>query len=90
MLHGKFIVNDADYSPFSLDGVGTFMAHSGTGVYRNHGGCSAIPDNGPIPPGKYWIVDRGEGGLMGKANAYVRDTINTTFSECSDVMDAPS
>ena len=79
MLHGTFILNDADYSPFTLYGVGTFLAHSGSGIYRNHGGCRAVPDNGPIPPGKYWIVERGEGGLYGKANAFVRDTINKTF-----------
>ncbi|WP_434583899.1 DUF2778 domain-containing protein [Klebsiella sp. R390] len=79
MLHGTLIINDADYSPFTLYGVGTFMAHSGNGVYRNHGGCRAIPDNGPIPPGKYWIVGRGEGGLFSKANAFIRDTINKTF-----------
>lgn len=79
MLYGSFILNDADYSPFTLYGVGTFLAHSGSGVYRNHGGCRAVPDNGPIPPGKYWLVERGEGGLYGKASAFVRDTINKTF-----------
>lgn len=78
-LQGTFVINDADYSPFNLYGVGTFMAHSGNGIYRNHGACSAVLDNGPIPPGKYWIIDRGEGGLFGKANAFVRDTINRTF-----------
>ncbi len=25
-LHGKFIINDADYSPLEFDGVGVFMA----------------------------------------------------------------
>lgn len=56
-LQGNLILNDADYASFILYGVGVFMAFSGNGVYRNHGGCRAIPDNGPIPPGKYWIAD---------------------------------
>ena len=34
-LHGKFIINDADYSPLEFDGVGVFMAFSGNGAYRN-------------------------------------------------------
>jgi Protein of unknown function (DUF2778) len=29
-LQGKLILNGADYAPFNLYGVGTFMAHSGT------------------------------------------------------------
>lgn len=27
-LHGKLILNGADYAPFNLYGVGVFMAHS--------------------------------------------------------------
>ena len=38
-LHGKFIINDADYSPLEFDGVGVFMAFSGNGAYRNKGAC---------------------------------------------------
>lgn len=79
MLQGRLILNDADYSPFTLDGVGVFMAFSGNGIYRNHGGCSVIPDNGPIPPGRYWVVERGQGGPLSRANAFVRDSINKTF-----------
>lgn len=60
-LQGRFTVNNADYSPLTIDGVGTFLAFSGNGSYRNRGGCGMIPNNGPIPAGKYWIVDRPEG-----------------------------
>ncbi len=31
-LHGKLILNGADYVPFNLYGVGVFMAHSGLGT----------------------------------------------------------
>lgn len=61
-LHGKFVINDMYYSPLSFPGVGTFTAFSGNGAYRNRGACAMIPKEGPVPAGKYWIVDRPEGG----------------------------
>lgn len=75
-LQGKMILNGADYAPFNLYGVGVFMAHSGNGVYRNNAACSAIPSNGPIPPGKYWIVDRGAGGFFSRKISETKDLIN--------------
>lgn len=36
-LKGTFIISGADYSPLSIYGVGTFMAFSGNGIYRNKG-----------------------------------------------------
>ena len=41
-LHGKLILNGADYAPFNLYGVGVFMAFSGNGIYRNKGACGAV------------------------------------------------
>ncbi|MBC8721590.1 DUF2778 domain-containing protein [Paraburkholderia sp. 31.1] len=40
-------------SPLTIFGVGTFNAFSGNGIYRDRGGCTAIPD-----PGRE-ILDRG-------------------------------
>lgn len=57
-LKGKFTVNDANYSPLLIYGIGTFMAYSGNREYRNRAGCIAVPDNGPIPEGVYHIVKR--------------------------------
>lgn len=37
-LHGKFVIKNADYSPLTFPGVGTFLALSGNGAYRNRGG----------------------------------------------------
>ena len=45
-LHGKFTINDADYSPLAFDGIGVFMAFSGNGAYRNKGACGIIPKEG--------------------------------------------
>lgn len=75
-LNGRLVINDADYSPLSFPGVGTFLAFSGDGVYRNRGACGMIPQKGPVPAGKYWIVDRPEGGLKSQLNASVRDAYN--------------
>lgn len=75
-LYGKFMINDATWSPLIFPGVGTFMAFSGDGAYRNRGGCGAIPQAGPIPAGRYWIVDRPVGGLRTQVQAGARDLYN--------------
>jgi hypothetical protein len=74
---GKFLVNNEPFSPLTIFGVGTFMAYSGNNQYRNRGGCTMIPSNGPIPAGKYWIVDRPTGGLYSQALAWSKDTVNS-------------
>ncbi|MGD8203289.1 DUF2778 domain-containing protein [Pantoea sp. FN0305] len=83
-LHGKFVINDADYAPLTIYGVGTFMAWSGNDIYRNKGGCVAIPDNGPLPPGKYWIVVRASGGPGSIAKALIKDTANGFLGDPSN------
>lgn len=72
-IEGKFTVNDAHWSPLKILGMGEFMAFSGQGGYRNHGGCAHIPGQGPIPPGKYWVVDRAMGGKLNQLKNYVKD-----------------
>lgn len=76
-LQGKFLVNNAAFSPLTIFGVGTFPAFSGDGVYRNRGGCTKIADKGPIPAGRYWIVDRPTGGIRSRAWTWARDTTNS-------------
>lgn len=78
-LPGKLILNGANYAPFNLHGVGVFMAFTGKGVYRNKGACSAIPNVGPLPPGKYWIVERGAGGPGSWVKAKAQDLYNTFY-----------
>lgn len=79
-LQGKFLLNNADYSPLNIFGVGVFMAFSGNGAYRNRGGCGAIPNKGPIPPGRYWVVDRPEGGIRSKLKTGATDIYNHVFN----------
>ncbi|MDH6146472.1 MULTISPECIES: DUF2778 domain-containing protein [Paraburkholderia] len=73
---GKFLVNNEPLSPLTLFGVGTFYAYSGNAIYRNRGGCTSIAENGPLPAGKYWIVDRPTGGIRSQAFAGIKDTVN--------------
>ena len=73
---GKFLVNNEPLSPLTIFGVGTYMAYSGNNQYRNRGGCTMIPSNGPIPAGRYWIVARPTGGVGSKALAWLKDEWN--------------
>jgi Protein of unknown function (DUF2778) len=76
-LQGKFVVNNVPLSPLYIFGVGAFPAFSGNGIYRNRGGCIAVKDNGPIPAGRYWIVDRPAGGVASLARTWANDAWNT-------------
>lgn len=74
-LHGKFYLNKADFAPLVFPGVGTFMAYSGNKGYRNQPGCTFVTDNGPLPVGRYWIVDRHVGGMR----TQFRESLATLF-----------
>lgn len=78
-LQGKFLVENKAISIFTIFGVGAFPAFSGDGIYRNRGGCTAVVDNGPIPAGKYWIVDRPSGGTKSRGLAWAKDTWNSAM-----------
>lgn len=77
-LYGKFILNGADIAPLTVPGVGVFMAFSGNGGCVNQSSCSKLPSQGPVPLGRYWIVDRPQGRLLSysRANEVSRDIIN--------------
>lgn len=83
-LQGKFVVSNSPFSPLSVFGVGVFMAFSGEGIYCNRGGCTAIKDNGPIPAGRYWIVDRPAGGLRSRGLAWSKDLWNAVNGAPTD------
>lgn len=72
-LRGKFEINGRAFSPLIFYGIGTFQAYSGNNQYRNHAGCVAVPDNGPIPGGRYHIVDRPTGGWKGIIRTDLQD-----------------
>ncbi|MGF6505262.1 DUF2778 domain-containing protein [Paraburkholderia sp. 32] len=74
---GKFLVNNEPLSPLTIFGIGTFNAFSGNDQYLNRGGCTAVPNSGPIPAGKYWIVDRPTGGIGSRLYGQAKDSLNT-------------
>ncbi|SDG77599.1 hypothetical protein SAMN05216605_103123 [Pseudomonas abietaniphila] len=36
-FHGRFVINNSEFSPLTIFGIGKFMAFSGNSVYRNRG-----------------------------------------------------
>ncbi|WP_250442177.1 DUF2778 domain-containing protein [Caballeronia sp. AZ1_KS37] len=76
-LRGKFVVDNAPMLTLVMAGVGAFPAFSGNDNYRNRGGCTAMRGAGPIPAGKYWIVERPAGGIKSQAQAWAKDAWNT-------------
>ncbi|QGZ62840.1 DUF2778 domain-containing protein [Paraburkholderia acidisoli] len=76
-LSARFVVNDEPISRLVVDGVGAFPAFSGDDIYRNRSGCTAVANLGPLPAGKYWIVQRPEGGAGSRTAAWLKDTWNS-------------
>ncbi|MBN3848222.1 DUF2778 domain-containing protein [Paraburkholderia sp. Ac-20342] len=72
-LTGKFVVDNQEMCKLDIIGIGTFRAYSGNKQYMNRGGCTDVPKNGPIPVGKYWIVDRPKGGFRSQAWTTLKD-----------------
>ena len=59
MINCTFRLNGNALSNLSCPGIGFFPAYSGnTGQYRNNPDSVAVKNVGPLPPGKYYIVDR--------------------------------
>jgi hypothetical protein len=83
-LQGKFLVNNERFSPLTICGVGSFLAFSGNDIYRNRGGCTAIKDNGPIPAGRYWVVDRPSGGIGSRIQTWAKDTVISVLGTPTD------
>ena len=65
MLDWFFYLNNKPMSKLTTGAV-SVDAFSGTGNHIN--GClsGSVPNQGPIPPGDYYIVDRPTGGRLGK------------------------
>lgn len=76
-LHGRFVVDNSKVLMLAICGVGSFPAFSGDGMFLNRGGCTAVVDRGPLPAGKYWIVERPSGGLASRTKASLIDAWNS-------------
>ncbi|WP_063533136.1 DUF2778 domain-containing protein [Burkholderia sp. MSMB1589WGS] len=66
-----FALNNQKFSTLQCPGVGAFPAFSGTGKGRDNPAAVATKDVGPLPPGRYYIVDRESGGRLGNIRDFV-------------------
>ncbi|WP_233217456.1 DUF2778 domain-containing protein [Trinickia dabaoshanensis] len=57
---------------------GSMLAFSGNGKFVNDPQATAIPKNGPLPHGKYYILDRQSGGRHGAVVDALNDGANGT------------
>lgn len=56
MKKSTFELNNKPMSSFKI-GASSFPAFSGLGQYVNRGISACVPNQGPIPPGEYFILD---------------------------------
>jgi len=69
MIDCKFELNGKPMSIFWC-GATRFPAFSGLGKHVNKRISACILNQGPIPPGTYYIIDRQSGGLLGHYEIY--------------------
>jgi len=57
---------------------GSMLAFSGNDIHVNNPSSTAVPNNGPLPHGRYYIVDRQAGGRHGQVVDTINDSVNGT------------
>ena len=70
-----FTLNRRPVSQLVCPGIGSFAAFSGLGEGRNNPAMVNRANIGPLPTGRYYIVDRQSGGRLG----WLRDWQKRTF-----------
>ncbi|MFW7204152.1 DUF2778 domain-containing protein [Serratia sp. BNK-17] len=78
MIHGRFRLNRDTVTLLECGVNGNYPAFSGNGKYTNQPGCTHKPDDGALPAGRYWIVDRPTGGIGSQALTWAKDFVNRT------------
>lgn len=73
-----FVLNRKRMSVLNCSGFGTSLAFSGNGRFVDDPDATAIPDDGPLPKGIYYIVDRQSGGRLGWLNDIGTDLLAGT------------
>jgi hypothetical protein len=71
-INCTFALNSRPLTTLSCPGVGNFAAFSGMPADRNNPAAVAHADSGPLPQGRYYIVDRESGGHLGWLYDYLR------------------
>lgn len=62
MLNCRFRLNNQPVSELIVDGIGSFRAFSGNDGFRNSLAAQCLEDIGPLPLGRYYVLDRVNGG----------------------------
>jgi hypothetical protein len=85
-IHGTFKLNNKsdEMSLLSFPGIGRFAAFSGNGNNKNQAGCITNINKGPIPLGKYWIVNRPTVNLIMELKGFIKDLTNELLLSPSD------
>ncbi|WP_262119970.1 DUF2778 domain-containing protein [Serratia ficaria] len=73
-----FQLNGERMATLVCRGFGTVSAFSGNRQHRNQPDSVAVPLNGPLPTGTYYIVDRESGGRLGWLRDYFEDSLAGT------------
>lgn len=71
MLDLKFTLNDEELSLLRCSNF-SFPAYSGNPPYRNKRNATGIKNIGPLPFGRYHIVDRESGGWFGALMDWIK------------------
>lgn len=84
-----FVLNRQTMSSV-ISPVGWFAAFSGNGPHRNNPDSQNVANDGPIPTGSYYIVDRKSGGALGPLRDWVlgRDEWFALYRDDGSVDDA--
>ncbi len=91
----SFILNSEPLSQFKVN-LNSYQAFSGMRNYVNKPMHICLVDNGPIPIGRYYIVDRESGGMLGWLKdhisgkdewfaLYAKDHILDDYTFCNEV-----
>jgi hypothetical protein len=75
-LSCTFKLNGLPLSLLVCPGVGNFPAFSGQLPRRNDPGATAVAGIGPLPRGRYYIVERKSGGRLG----WIYDALSPLYS----------
>ncbi|PMS38029.1 uncharacterized protein DUF2778 [Trinickia symbiotica] len=73
-----FTLNGQKMSTLLCPGLGAIAAFSGYGRFVNDPDATAVPDDGPLPRGVYYIVDRPKGGKHQEIVETIEDIANGT------------
>jgi Protein of unknown function (DUF2778) len=71
-INCTFLLNTQPLTSLACPGVGTFAAFSGMPADRNNPAAEGNAESGPLPRGRYYILDRQSGGHLGWLYDFLR------------------